>query len=106
MTQLSLFDAMRGPAVILPVVLPHKRLAWDQATIELHRHDNGLWMWSTSFHCDSRGSGYKVGPKWGKFAESKADALFHAVRELEDRLERIEGPTAALILSWAGGLVA
>ncbi|MCA0027355.1 MULTISPECIES: hypothetical protein [unclassified Mesorhizobium] len=119
--QLSLFDAMHRPPVIMPVdpdgavlqtdpdlvfVLPHKRMAWDQATIELHRHDNGLWMWSTSVHCDSGGSGYRVGAKWGKFAESKADALYYAVREIEGRLERFDTPTAALILSWARGLAA
>lgn len=121
LAQLDLFDAMHMPPVIVrcdpngPVVqgdpdvtfaFPHKRMAWNQAEIELHRHDNGLWMWSTSFNFDNRGSSYKVGAKWGKFAESKPDALFYAVRELEAKLDEAEGPTAAAILTWAAGLAA
>jgi hypothetical protein len=120
-SQPDLFDVLRKPPVVVPVEpdghvlegepdavfsLPHKRMAWDQATIELHRHDNGLWMWSTGYNCDSGGGGYRVGPKWGNFAESKSDALFYAVRELETKLERIGGSAAAAIMSWARGLAA
>ncbi|RWX72512.1 hypothetical protein [Mesorhizobium sp. M2A.F.Ca.ET.039.01.1.1] len=116
----DLFDALHKPPVIVPVdrdgpvvqgeadvsfVLPHKRLAWHQAEIELHRHDNGLWMWSASFNCGGHGSSYKVGAKWGKFAESKDDALFYAVQEIERRLEKSDGPEATAILKWARGLV-
>lgn len=89
MQQLSLFDTLRSPAIRKPVEphggvvqgepdavyrLRHPRLAWDRATIELHQHTDGLWMWSASFYCDNSGGGYRVGPKWGRFAETRDDA--------------------------------
>lgn len=118
MQQASLFDVLHQPPVILPVkpngdvvqgdvdthlFLPHPRLAWHLAEIELHPHE-GLWMWSASFNCDNHGSGYRVGPKWGKFAHSKSDALHHAVKELEERLDKKESSTAEQILRWARSL--
>lgn len=120
MMQLGLFDALRDPPVIMqvdadgPVIqgdldevltLAHPRMAWDRATIELHRHTGGLWMWSTSWNSDSGGSGYRVGPKWGKFASSRDDALFYAVREIEQRLELKGSADAAQIIAWARGLL-
>lgn len=94
--QMSLLDMMRAPAIIRPVdgsghvvqgpvaevlTLPHPRMAWPLARIELHPHDDGLWMWSAS----SAGGGYRVGVKWGKFAETRDDAAHYAARELLDR---------------------
>lgn len=96
MEQLDLFSALRQPAIIRPVdpmgsvvqgdpdetlTLPHPRLAWHLARIELHRHSDGTWMWSASM-C---GGGYKVGPKWGRFAATRDDALHWAVEELLER---------------------
>lgn len=119
MTQLTLFDALHEPPVLLPVdpdghvvqgdvdeflFLPHPRLAWNHAEIELHRHDDGLWMWSASWHCDSCGHGYRVGPKWGKFAQTRDDALFYAVREITSRLEGKDSPEAKQILKWLASL--
>lgn len=119
MQQLGLFDALYAPAVVLPIdpdghvvqgevdehyFLPHLRLAWHRAEIELHRHENGLWMWSASYKCDQQGSGYRVGPKWGKFAETRDDALFYAVRELHDRLHDMDSADAKQILTWADSL--
>lgn len=119
MQQLGLFDTLHAPPVILPVdrdgpvvqgdvdetlALPHPRLAWNRAEIELHRHDNGLWMWSASWHCDMGGSSYRVGPKWGKFAETRDDALFYAVCEIRDRLRDKDGADAAQILAWGATL--
>lgn len=118
MTQLSLFDALHRPPIILPVdgagpviagdahetlLLPHPRMAWERARIELHPHD-GLWMWSVSYNCSGFGGGYKVGVKWGRFAETRDDALFYAVAEIEAGLARHTGRDAAEILSWARGL--
>ncbi|AVO37360.1 hypothetical protein [Pukyongiella litopenaei] len=115
----DLLDLMREPPVTLPVFdalgviqgeidetlrLTHPRMAWDRARIELHRHTDGLWMWSVSFHADGRGSGYRVGPKWGHFAKSREDALHWAVDELLTRLESVEGKNADLIRAWARGL--
>lgn len=122
--QTSLLDLMRAPPIIRPVDpdgpviqgepdellrLKHPRLAWDIARIELHRHDDGLWMWSVSV----AGGGYRVGPKWGKFAATRDDALHHAAQELNKgmrrKLDRPEayGVTAAQLrqaIAWAEGL--
>lgn len=119
MNQLNLFDALHAPPVQVPIdangsvvqgdvdeylFLPHPRMAWHRAEIELHRHENGLWMWSTSWHCEEQGSGYRVGPKWGKFAESRADALFYAVREITSRLDGRDSADAKQIIAWAASL--
>lgn len=91
--QLDMFAILRPPPILRPVEphgpvvesdpdevlrLPHPRLAWDLAAIELHRHSDGLWMWSVNHGC----GGYRVGPKWGKFASTRDDALHHAAQEL------------------------
>lgn len=68
------------------LTLPHPRLAWPLAEIQLHRHEDGRWMWGVT----GAGGGYKVGPKWGKFAATRDDARRHAAAEL---LERIEART-------------
>ena len=55
----------------------------DTARIEIHPHE-GRWMWSTAFCIDGQGSsGYRVGPRWGKFAASMEDAILWAVQELQ-----------------------
>lgn len=115
MQQLSLFDTLRGPAIRKPIDpngrvlqgdpdvvfrLKHPRLAWDRARIELHQHTDALWMWSASFHCDNFGGGYRVGPKWGRFAQTRNDALFYAGSEIEERLKDKPGKEAALVLAW------
>lgn len=120
MTQLSLLDALHAPPIIRPVdrdghvvvdpdealVLPHPRMAWERARIELHRHSDGLWMWSASWQCNNAGRCYGVGAKWGKFAETRDDALFYAVAELRAGLaERdIDRSEASAIMKWAGSL--
>ena len=115
MQQLSLFDTFRSPAIPRPVEpygevlqgdpdavyrLRHPRLAWDRARIELHQHTDGLWMWSTSFCCDNSGGGYRVGAKWGKFAQTRDDALFYAASEIEARLKGRPGKEGSLVLAW------
>ncbi|QND42327.1 hypothetical protein HB770_10960 [Rhizobium leguminosarum bv. viciae] len=119
--QLGLFDTLRSKPIRLPVAphgsvllaasdpdftfrLPHPRMVWDRAEIEVHRHEDGMWMWSASFMADSEGSSYRVGPKWGKFAETREDALFFAVEELEARIGKKAGSDAALILKWLNAL--
>lgn len=121
MQQLGLFDSLRQKPIRLPVQphgsvlhastepdytfrLPHSRMVWDRAEIEVHRHSDGTWMWSASFMADSEGSSYRVGPKWGKFAETREDALFFAVEELEQRLGRKTSADTALILKWLHAL--
>lgn len=119
MQQLGLFDIQRLPPVRVsirgdgPVVqdepdftfrLKHPRYAWDRAEIEVHRHDDGLWMWSTSYNADMGGGGYRVGSKWGKFAETREDALFYACEELEAKLAGRDTADVLLIRKWVAAL--
>lgn len=120
MSQLSMLDLMRPAPVRLSVephgdvvkgpvtrkhVLPHPRMAWDSATIELHKHKDGSWMWGTNYHLDGgEGSGYRVGPKWGKFAPTEEDALYWACDELRQRLEGKDSKCARRVLEWINGL--
>lgn len=87
---------------------PHTRWKSARARIELHPAASGLWMWSVSFQLMWAGGGYKVGEKWGQFAETRDDALFYAAEELIARIERHPGSTgdmyAPRILEWARGL--
>lgn len=115
--QPSLFDALRAPMIERPcdglgpvvqgeadetLILPHPRLAWDRGRIELHRHTDGLWMWSVLLGGEGEGGGYKVGPKWGRFAESRDDALFYAVREARKKIGDKSGYRDHL--KWLDGL--
>lgn len=114
MTQLNLFDVLRRPAIVERVdpdghvvkspdeemVLPHPRLAWPRAVIQLHKHDTGLWMWGTGFHSHNHGMGYRVGAKWGKFAESRSDALFYACQEIRSGIKEDSSKDAAEIRQW------
>ncbi|HEV7436126.1 MAG TPA: hypothetical protein VGO22_14795 [Pseudorhizobium sp.] len=119
MQQLGLFDAVRRPPLIKKIDaygsvlqaepdhtfrLKHPRMAWDRARIEIHQHRDGTWMWSTRWQCESEGGGYRVGEKWGKFAESREDALFYAAQEIEQRLSGKVSADAALILKWTASL--
>lgn len=119
MEQLCLFDTMRRPPLVKPAQphghvlqdepghtfrLRHPRMAWDRARIEIHQHHDNTWMWSTSWQCESQGSCYRVGEKWGKFAETREDALFYAAAEIECRLEGKKSADAALILTWTASL--
>ncbi|GAC1042286.1 hypothetical protein [Rhizobium sp. No.120] len=119
MQQLSLFDSIRKPPVIASIDpdgrvwqedpdftfrLAHPRMVWDRARIEIHRHVDGLWMWSTSSQTNDRGHCYKVGAKWGNFAESREDALFYACEEMERHLSANDGPDIVLIKNWVAAL--
>lgn len=117
--QLSLFDALRRPPVQMAVDadglvlqtephftfrLPHPRYAWERAEIEVHQHEGGLWMWSTSHNADMGGGGYRVGAKWGNFAETREDALFYACVELERKLEGKVTSDVLMIQKWVANL--
>ena len=58
--------------------------------IELAQHA-GQWMWGTCFHTPTSGSGYRVGPKWGRFAGSIHDATIKAVEEIRERARGHDG---------------
>lgn len=57
-------------------------------------------MWSTSWSDDNGGSGYCVGPKWGKFAECREDALYYAACEIEASIKDRTSVAAGLIRKW------
>ncbi|MDX3805137.1 MAG: hypothetical protein QHC89_01785 [Bosea sp. (in: a-proteobacteria)] len=115
---MNLLDLMREPAVKRPID-PNghvvqgpalEQFCWRKgyrsAEIELHPDEDGLWMWSASYSLSGSGSGYKVGRKWGRFARNRDDALYYAVEELAERLERrthVQDEVAA-VLTWARGL--
>lgn len=119
-TQLSFFDAFDPVAIRRPVdpdgpvipqseidevlFLPHPKMAWHRAEIELHQHIDGTWMWSASFNAGGRGHSYRVGPKWGRFAATRDDALRLAVKEIEDRLIGCGESAAVAVLNWASAL--
>ena len=50
--------------------------------IELAR-DEERWMFSTSVQTNISYSGYRVGKKWGKFTNSRADAIHFATEEIK-----------------------
>lgn len=120
--QLSLLDAIHGPPIRRPIdpvgsveqepideVLtfrpPKWRLAWSPAVIELHRdRESGLWMWAVQLGLHSWGTGYRVGVKWGRFAETREAALFHAVAEARAHLGRKDAldPTDAKLARQMG----
>ena len=123
--QLSFFDVLSPTPILRPVQadgevikgpidvtlrLPHPRLAWDMARIEIHQHDDGLWMWAVHTAC----GGYRVGPKWGKFAHTLSDARTLAAQELLDKTDAmIARPNGIvitlaqmhLVRAWAEGLL-
>ena len=98
--QLSMFDLIRQPPIVMQVdpdgpvlqgearetlILPHPRLAWHLARVELHPHDD-LWMWGASSPCCGS---YKVGAKWGRFAASRDDAAHYAACEILRGADRL-----------------
>jgi hypothetical protein len=113
---MNLLDLMRAPMIVRPVDAyghvvqgdPEETFTWNRgsrfARIELHRADNGLWMWGVSFSLGDIGGGYKVGAKWGRFAAFRDDALHFAVTELADRLARSIDADKGLAIAWAGQL--
>ena len=58
--------------------------------IQLARHHDGRYMWGTSFHTPTGGSGYWIGPKWGKFATTIMDALRCAKQEITENASSFE----------------
>lgn len=110
MQQLDLFATSRPTPVLQPVDadgpvvpgqpdvvlrLPHQKYAWDLACLQLHEHDDGRWMWAVQ----SASGGYKVGPKWGRFADTQAQALAFSAAELLDWCDRTEPRLDGMIIT-------
>ncbi len=121
MSTLPLLDGMVPPPVTVDDVgpdegvvagdvdevlaLPQPRMAWDAARIEMHRdRTRDLWMWSVCFRLETHGGGYRVGPKWHNFAETRDAALHWAITELLARIAACDSAMARRIRSWAEGL--
>lgn len=118
----TLLDLMREPMIVRPVdpdgptVKADEVLEWGKpwsgfryARIELHQHDDGLWMWARSFELAERAATYRVGPKWGRFAKSRADALHYAIEDLLRDVEKAattqaQKALARQIVTWTRGL--
>lgn len=117
----SLLDLMHAPPVVRQVerdgpvvknpeaVLSHYprgvKCLWAYGEIQLHPHTDGSFMWATAWGIAAHGSAYQVGSKWGHFAETKADALYHAQNELIKALSHFpDDADAKRIISWARGL--
>ena len=71
-------------------------------TIEIAQHSDGTWMWSTSCFWNGCYSGYRVGPKWGKFTHSREDAITAAVREVFARNRGLPPGAEAWLLDLCG----
>lgn len=117
---LPLLDAMIPPPIRRPVdvdgqVIPIDQIDevlswegtgfWNRARIELHvDRTSGLFMWASSFGAHERGSGYRVGPKWGKFAPTRESALHWAVAEIKERMGEPRAACDRKIVAWLDGL--
>lgn len=66
---------------------PHRGYNFPRAEIRLGQHDDGRWMWATSFHTALHGVSYALLPKWGNFASTRDEALQGAVDELRKRFK-------------------
>ncbi|PZU95519.1 MAG: hypothetical protein DI527_00490 [Chelatococcus sp.] len=111
---MNLLDLMRAPMIVRPVdpdgsvvKEPQEvhvwRGGWRRVEIELHPYRH-LWMWAVSLSFSNGGSGYRVGEKWGRFAESREDALHYALAELDERLARHDDPNIPQIIAWSRAL--
>jgi hypothetical protein len=69
-------------------------------TIQIAQHTDGTWMWATQTHSTWSGRGYRIGPKWGKFAPTRQDAIAAACNEIE-----AQGPDQGVI-DWLDSLCA
>ncbi len=74
-----------GPVVQDPLETHEVRAGWRWAEVQLHQTDDGLWMWGASLNVTNGGFVYRVGPKWGRFATRRADAVEFALAELTER---------------------
>ena len=66
-----------------------------RARVQLCQHTNGLWMWSSSIYYVNGGRSYRVGPKWGNFADTKDEAIHAACDEIRGDMADLRSPTPA-----------
>ena len=113
--QLDLF------AVPPPVRMPYRRDMVDERPenvevlrkeycggrlcIELAEHTDGRWMWSASYMTPTDGNCYAVMAKWGKFADTRQDALVNGVLELRTKLRQSTYGLREWMRSWLDQVV-
>lgn len=74
--------------------------------ISLKPH-NGQWMWAVCLNSSNgSGQGYAPLPKWGKFADSRAEAAERAVEEVRLAMTRATKDERQRILQWCGEVLA
>jgi len=109
--QLDLFPALEPILVCLPCAPDghvckqseiletiHLRDKKVEIRIELAR-DGDRWMFSTSVQTGTSYYGYRVGKKWGKFTNSREDALHFSFAEVKERSPRQAVPQLEKLLA-------
>lgn len=97
-------------AETLELMRPHKWATGETvqlalATIELAPHE-GKWMWSSSLKShNGSGQGGKALPKWGKFADTKVEALLQGVEDVQAFMHRATETEQQRIIVWLSELV-
>lgn len=81
----------------------------SQLTIELSEHIDGRWMWGVNAYTGDWSGGFKVGPKWGRFAVTRRDALIAAIEEMRAMVIERSKPSSTRFnlkdsLRWLDGL--
>ncbi|MFN7178358.1 hypothetical protein [Hyphomonas sp.] len=73
------------------------------AEVLIHQQADHQWIWAICYGAEESGGGYLPGPKWGKFAACREDALVFALDELTGRVRRgaRATPFARKIIAWA-----
>lgn len=93
--QLSLLDLLGPQLLVRPVdpdgqvvakpdeefTLVNGAATWERVRVQLHEAPEG-WMWGTSTAIGGTGCSYQIGPKWGRFACSRDEALLFARQEV------------------------
>jgi hypothetical protein len=123
----SLLDMMRSPPIrktvdpdgpvcgpdadVETLALPQAKRSAPLAEIQIAKDADGHWMWAVLWQTGEAGHSSRVGPKWGRFAASRADAVFHAAGELIAAMEKYrrwlsgrnerEAALAGRISAWA-----
>jgi hypothetical protein len=97
----SLIEEMRSPGLTAG--------RFSNASIQLCQHTDGLWMWSSSTYFMGGGRTYRVGPKWGRFADTRDEALHAACDEIKEVVEGPSSPapanTVGPIIRWLDSLI-
>ena len=71
-----------------PEVIDMQMTRRASAKIELAQHDDGRWMWATSWAEGFSGRGYACAAKWGRFAPTRQAALEAAIAEAMEQTAR------------------